>query len=190
MASLYLLLRILVFLIQNFYSWYQILEPLYHGPFYAIHIMKAWTLIYDVTMTSWVQTLISYLWHHSDIIDKDRYRYMLLANGLYPSYCLSGLCISLYRTAHTCTNSTEQYIRLALQPVSIMNYLVLIPSSSQLWDHSHYSQAILYHNQDYLLLVSLLLGTSIPSCSCTMRSSMILLSPLHDITHMSMIMKM
>ena len=26
--------------------------------FYTIHIMKTWTLIYDVTMTSWVQTLI------------------------------------------------------------------------------------------------------------------------------------
>ena len=60
------------------------------------------------------------------------YSSTLWANGLYPSYHLSGLCISLYLTAHTCTNSTEQYIRLALQPVLITNYLVLIPSSLQL----------------------------------------------------------
>ena len=32
---------------------------------YAIYIMKVQTLIYDVVMTSWVQTLISYLWHNS-----------------------------------------------------------------------------------------------------------------------------
>ena len=54
----------------------------------------------------------------------------LSANGLYPSYQLSGLCIQLYLTALHVQTSTRQYIRLALQPVSIMNYLVLIPPSS------------------------------------------------------------
>ena len=44
-------------------------------------------------------------------------------------------------------------------------------------DYSHYSQATLYCNQDYLLLVSLLLGTSTPSCPCTTRSSVISLEP-------------
>ena len=57
-------------------------------------------------------------------------------------------CVSTYIPLHTCTNSTEQYIRLALQPVSITNYLVLVPSSSQLWAHSHYAQVALHRNQD------------------------------------------
>ena len=109
--------------------------------FYAIHITKTWTLIYDVTMTSWVQTLIygTILTPYDTII-----RYTISANSLIPSYWLSGLCISLYRTAHTCTNNTGQYIRLALQPVSITNYLVLVPSSSLLWDHSHSISLLLF----------------------------------------------
>ena len=59
-------------------------------------------------------------------------QYTLSANGLYPSYQLSGLCIRIYLTAPHIQTGTEQYIRLALQPVSITNYLVLIPPSSVL----------------------------------------------------------
>ena len=115
--------------------------------------------------------LDSYLWHHYDIISLDAYLlsmasfwhhmipllgYTILANALYPSYWLSGLCISLYLTAYTCTNSTGQYIRLALQPVSItkvlINYHLLIPSSLSSETHFHSISLLLFVvNQDYQL---------------------------------------
>ena len=60
--------RILVFLIQNFYSWYQVLEPLHHGLFLRYSYCKGldpylWHH-YDIISL----TLISYLWHHFDAI--------------------------------------------------------------------------------------------------------------------------
>ena len=114
-------------------------------------VIFSWSLLHY----SYYEGPDPYLWRCYDIMGLDSYllsmvqelhhmislsRYTLLANGLYPSYRLSGLCIRLYPTSHTCTNSTEQYIRLALQPVSIRNYLILVSSSSELWAHSHYAQ--------------------------------------------------
>ena len=85
---------------------------------------------YLLSMAQFLHHIISFL------------QYTLSANGLYPSSLLSGLCIRIYLTATHVQTDTGQYIRLALQPVSITNYLVLVPPSSELWAHSHYTQVI------------------------------------------------
>ena len=87
-------------------------------------------------------------------------------------------CVSLYISLHTHVQIVHSsiYIRLALQSVSIMNFPLLFPHHHCFKITPKYSQATLYHNQVHLLLVSLLLETSIPSCPCATRSFAILLA--------------
>ena len=130
-------------------SWYFLSDLLILIP--GSRVISMWSLL----RYSYYEGLDPYLWRHYDIMGLDSYllsmgsfwhhmipllRYTLSANGLYPSYQLLGLCIHIYLTAPHVQTDTGQYIRLALQPVSIMNYLVLVPPSSELWAHSHYAQ--------------------------------------------------
>ena len=86
-------------------------------------------------------SLISYLWRHSDTIwyhyRDTPYRPMAFTPLISYQGCVYAYT---YLTAQHVQTGTEQYIRLALQPVSITNYLVLVPPSSELWAHSHYAQ--------------------------------------------------
>ena len=127
-------------LIQILLSWYQVLESFSHDlllcySYYEGPDPYLWRCYDIMGLDSYLLSMAQYLHHMIPLL-----RYALSANGLYPSYQLSGLCIRIYLTALHVQTSTEQYIQLALQPVSIMNYLVLIPPSSELWAHSHYAQ--------------------------------------------------